>query len=150
MSAMTSVIRDPYTNYNFLVELDQIIRGAFQQVSGLDSTVEVVEYREGGDPVMRKLAGHTTHSNIVLKWGIAVDSELGEWHRRISQDPSNLAAERRGGGILLMNSRGDTVARWDFDRAWPTKYVAPDLNAESSHVAVETVELAHEGIRRVL
>jgi phage tail-like protein len=143
-------VRDPYTNYNFLVELDQVVRGAFQQVSGLDSTVDVVEYREGGDPTTRKLAGRTTHSNIVLKWGIASDNELSEWHRRISQDPSNLPAERRGGGILMLDSRGNTVCRWDFERAWPTKYVGPDLNAESSDVAVETIELAHEGIRRVL
>lgn len=146
----TGQIVDPYTNYNFLVELDQIVRAAFQQINGLDSTVEVVEYREGGDPTTRKLAGRTTYSNIVLKWGIAVDNELYEWHRRISQDPSNLPNERRGGAILLQNSRGETVSRWDFERAWPTKYTAPELNAESSDVAVETLELAHEGIKRVL
>lgn len=144
------VVIDPYTNYNFLLEFDQTIRAAFQQVSGLDSTVDIVEYREGGDPTTRKLAGRTTHSNIVLKWGIAPDIDFSEWHRRISADPSNLPNERMGGAILLMNSHGETVSRWEFERAWPTKYVAPDLNAESSDVAIETVELCHEGIKRVL
>jgi phage tail-like protein len=146
----TGEIVDPYVGFNFLVELDDIVRAAFQQVSGLDSEVEVVDYREGGDPVTRKLAGRTTFSNIVLKWGIAVDNELYEWHRRIAQDPSGLAAQRKGGAILLQNSRGDTVARWDFTRAWPAKYTGPELNAESSEIAVESVELAHEGVQRVL
>jgi phage tail-like protein len=145
----TGEIVDPYANFNFLVELDQVVRAAFQQVSGLDSTIEVVEYREGGDPVTRKLAGRTTFSNIVLKWGLAVDNELYEWHRAISQDPSNLAAERRGGAILLQNSRGETIVRWEFERAWPTKYTAPEMNAESSDIAIETIELAHEGVKRV-
>ena len=151
MSGMaTGQIQDPYTNFNFLVELDQIVRGAFQQVRGLDSTIDVIEYRQGGEATTRKLAGRTSYGNIMLKWGIATDNEFGEWHRRISQDPSNLPAERKGGAILLLDSRGTTVARWDFDRAWPTKYLAPEFNAEGNDVAVESVELAHEGIRRVL
>ena len=144
------VVQDPYTNYSFLIELDNIVRASFRQVSGLESTIDVIENPEGGRSVITKMAGRTKYANIVLRWGIDADRELYEWHRQISLDPSSLPAQRRGGAILLMNTRGETVARWDFERAWPCKYTAGDFNAETEAIAVETVELAHEGVHRVL
>ena len=67
----TGQIKDPFGNYNFLVELDGITRAAFQECSGFDSTIDVIEHREGGEnTTLRKLPGMTKYSNIVLKWGI--------------------------------------------------------------------------------
>ena len=141
----TGEIRDPYGNYNFLVEIDSITRGAFQQVSGFDSTVDVNEYREGGkNMTVHKIPGNTNYSNIQLKWGIADDRDLYEWHRRIIAGD----IERRNGSILLLDRAGREVARWNFVRAWPTKYDAPDFNAEGTDIAIETMELAHEGVWR--
>jgi phage tail-like protein len=142
----TGDIPDPFGNYNFLVEIDGITRGAFQQVSGFDSTIDVIEHREGGEnTTVRKLPGMTKYSNISLKWGITDDIELYNWHL----DAVNGTLSRKNGSIVLLDRQRNEVARWNFVRAWPTKYDGPDLNAEGNDVAIETLELAHEGITRV-
>lgn len=142
----TGDIPDPFGNYNFLVELDGISRGAFQECSGFDSTIDVIEHREGGEnTTVRKLPGMTKYSNIVLKWGITDDMDLYTWHRNAVKGQ----VERKNGSILLLDRQGSVVARWDFVRAWPTKYDGPDFNAEGTDVAIETLELAHEGVERV-
>jgi phage tail-like protein len=137
---------DPYGNFNFLVELDGIARAAFQECSGFDSTIDVIEHREGGDNVTpRKLPGMTKYSNISLKWGMTDDLELYQWHLRAVRGDT----ERKSGSIVALNRRGEEVARWNFRDAWPTKYDGPDFNAEGNDVAIETLELAHEGVERV-
>lgn len=66
--------KDPYRNYNFLVEIDGITRAGFQECSGLDSTQDPIEYREGTDSLTtRKLSGLVKYSNITFKWGITDD-----------------------------------------------------------------------------
>jgi phage tail-like protein len=142
----TGDIPDPFGNYNFLVEIDGITRAAFQEVSGFDSTIDVIEHREGGEnTTLRKLPGMTKYSNISLKWGITDDMDLYTWHRQTVQGQ----LERKNGSIVLLGRDGQEVVRWNFIRAWPTKYDGPDLNAEGNDVAIETLELAHEGLERV-
>lgn len=73
----TAVRPDPLVNFNFLVEIDGITRAAFHEVSGFDSTIDVIEHREGGENTTpRKLPGMTKHSNIILKWGMSIDTDL--------------------------------------------------------------------------
>jgi phage tail-like protein len=141
----TGQIVDPYTNFNFLVEIDGITRAAFQECSGFDSTVDVIEHREGGEnTTLRKLPGMTKYSNIQLKWGMTDDRDLYDWHRSIVQ--GNI--ERKNGSIVMLNRLGEEVARWNFVRAWPSKWDGPDLNAEGTDVAIEALELVHEGVER--
>jgi phage tail-like protein len=141
----TGVVNDPYGTFNFLVEIDGITRAAFQQVSGFDSTTDVIEHREGGDNLStRKLPGMTKYSNIVLKWGMTDDRELYDWHRRVVEGD----IERKNGSIVLLNRKREEVARWNFVRAWPSKWDGPDLNAETADAAIEMVELTHEGVER--
>ncbi|HOA24212.1 MAG TPA: phage tail protein [Aggregatilineales bacterium] len=143
----TGQIPDPFLNFNFLVELDGITRAAFQECTLADATTEVVEYREGGEiTTTRKLPGMTKYGNITLKWGMTDDTELYDWHRQTVQ--GNL--ERKNGSIILLNRLGEEVARWNFVRAWITKYDAPDMNASQSAIAVEMVEIVHEGMERVV
>jgi phage tail-like protein len=137
---------DPFGSFNFLVEIDGISRGAFQSVSGFDSSIDIVEHREGGEnTTTRKLPGLTKYSNITLKWGITDDRELYEWHR----DAVLGNVQRKNGSIVGLDRRGTEVMRWNFFNAWPSKYDAPDFNAEGNDVAIETLELAHEGLERV-
>jgi phage tail-like protein len=138
---------DPFFNYNFLVELDGITRGTFQEVSGLDATTEPIEYREGGqNTTVRKLPGLTKYGNIVLKRGVTSDTELYDWHRQTVLG----VIDRRNGSIIVLDRQGGEVARWNFIDAWPTKYDIPDFNATGNEVAVETLEIVHEGVERVL
>src|SRR4051812_41963084 len=142
----TGEVVDPHINFNFLVEIDGIARAAFQSCSGFDSTIDVIEHREGGDNItVRKLPGLNKFSNIQLKWGMTDSRKLYDWHRAAVDGN----VERKNGSIVLLNRKSEEVARWNFFGAWPTKYDAPDLNAEGNDVAIEMLELAHEGLVRV-
>jgi phage tail-like protein len=137
---------DPYGNFTFLVEIGGLSYGCFHDATGFDSTIDVIEYREGGDnTTTRKLPGVTKYTNITLKWGLTDDRKLYQWHR----DAVEGTVVRFSGSIVGLDRKGNEVARWNFVNAWPTKYDGPDFNAKGSDVAVETLELAHEGLERV-
>jgi phage tail-like protein len=136
---------DPYRSYRFRVELDGVERGGFQECSGLDFAQDPVEYREGPDPLTpRKLPGLVKYSNITLKWGISDDHELWEWR----QEALEGKIERKNGSIILVNDAGEDKTRWDFVEGWPTKWTGPNFNATGNEVAIETLEIAHEGLKR--
>lgn len=136
---------DPYRSYNFLVEIDGITRAGFQECSGLDTSQDPIDYREGIDPLTtRKLPGLVTYSNISLKWGITDDSELWDWRNDVMQG----SVKAKNGSIVLMDDTGEEKLRWNFTNGWPTKWTGPTFNSTGSDVAVETLEIAHEGIAK--
>ncbi len=136
---------DPYVNFNFLVEIDGITRASFHEASGFDSSVDVIEHREGGDSTTpRKLPGMTKHANIVLKRGITDDTQLWQWHADVVIGN----VKRKNGSIVLLDNAGQEKVRWNFFNAWPAKWTGPSLSAEGNDVAIETLELAHEGLVR--
>ncbi len=139
--------KDPYVNFNFLVEIDGIVRAAFHEVGGLDSSVDIIEHREGGENITnRKLPGQVKFSNVSLKWGMTDDLDLYNWHRQwVTGDP---AAARKNGSIVLLDRQGQEKARWNFFNGWPSKWSGPSFNAESNDVAIEALEIAHEGLAR--
>jgi phage tail-like protein len=135
--------KDPLLSYNFLVEIDGITRAGFREASGLDSSQDPVEYREGTDAfTSRKLPGMVKYSNISLKWGMTDDLEMLEWRQKTVDGK----VERRNGSIVLLDSTGAEKVRWNFRDAWPTKWTGPSFNATGNEVAIETLELAHEGL----
>ena len=139
--------KDPLINFNFLVEIDGIVRAAFREAGGLDSSISVIEYREGGENIVnRKLPGQLKFSNVTLKWGMSDDTDLYDWHRQwATGDP---AAARKNGSIVLLDRQGQEQARWNFFSAWPSKWTGPSFSAESSDLAIESLEIAHEGLVR--
>jgi phage tail-like protein len=145
--AQTGQRVDPYRNFNFLVELEGIAHASFSECTGLGSTTEVIEYREGGDnSTVRKLPGKTTYTDISLKWGLTSSTDLWDWRQQIVDG----TVERRNGSIVAVDLDNRTeVARWDFVRAWPSKWEGPSFNAKGNDVAIDTLVLAHEGLTRV-
>lgn len=137
---------DPYGSYNFLVEIDGITRAAFHEASGFDSSIDVIDHREGGNIVLNKLPGMVKYSNISLKRGITDDRELFDWHMQwVKGDP---AAKRKNGSVILLDRQGQEKVRWNFINAWPAKWTGPSFTSEGNDVAIETLELAHEGLER--
>ena len=126
-----------------MLEIDGITRAGFSEVSGLTAETSVIEYREGGDKTSsaRKLPGLTKYSNITLKRGITQDRSLSDWRKTVIDG----ATRRANGSIILLDESRQEVVRWNFRNAWPCKWEVPVLNAKSSEVAIETLELAHEG-----
>ncbi len=134
---------DPYKAFNFRVEIDGIARAAFSEVSGLDSETAVIEYRVGGEPnTVRKLPGLTKYANIVLRRGITQDAELWNWRLTVVQGN----VDRRNGSIILLDDDGTEVVRWNFFHGWIAKWEGPALSSKGNEVAIETVEIAHEGL----
>lgn len=136
---------DPYRAYNFLVEIDGITRAGFRECSGLDSTQDPIDYREGNERYnTRKLPGLVKHSNITLKWGITDDPELWNWRK----DAMVGKVVRRNGSIVLLSESGEEKGRWNFREGWPSKWTGPTFNATGNEVGIETLEIVHEGLDR--
>jgi phage tail-like protein len=134
----------PLTKFHFSVNWGGSSVG-FTEVSGLDFTTEVTEYRHGAmaDHSKIKLPGLKSFSNITLKRGtIAGDNELFEWYNATMMS----SPQRRNLTISLLNEQHDPVIVWRVKNAWPVNVKATDLNADDSGVAVESIELAHEGL----
>jgi phage tail-like protein len=137
--------KDPYINFNFTIQIDGINRAAFHECSGFNSTIDVIEHREGGAIFPSKLPGLVKVGNVTLKRGITDDDQLYAWHQRAMAGD----VERRNGSIVLRDRLGEETARWNFYDAWPTKWEGPALNSEGTDVAIETLELAVERLERV-
>ena len=137
--------KDPYRGYNFLVEIDGITRAGFRECSGLDSTQDPIEYREGNEGLTaRKLPGLNKYSNISLKWGITDDAELWDWRQQVMN--GNIDGARKNGSIVLMDDTGEEKVRWNFREGWPTKWTGPSLNATGSDFGIESLDIVHEGL----
>lgn len=139
---------DPYRVYNFWLEIDGINRAGFRECSGLDSTQDPIEYREGNETLtVRKLPGLVKYSNISLKWGITDDAELWDWRKK-AMDKGNDKELRKNISIVLADDTGEEKVRWNLSNAWPTKWTGPSFNATGNEVSIETLEIAHEGVEK--
>ena len=134
---------DPYMSFNFLVEIDGLLVGGFRKVSGLDITIDVETYREGGrNDWAHKFPGAAMQSDLTLEHGLTDIDALWQWHHDVSQG----RITRRNGTIYLLDRQRMPAMWWDFRRAYPIQWSGPQLDASSNEVAVESVTLAHEGI----
>lgn len=139
---------DPYKGFRFLVEIDGIIQAGFSEVTIPDSSQEPIEYREGSDlPTVRKIPGLVKYGNVVLKWGTTDSLDLYNWRKLVEDGKSKEA--RKNMAVIVLDEEGVPGVRWEFREAWPTKYDAPDLKATGNEIAVETLEISHEGMKRV-
>jgi phage tail-like protein len=141
----TGTRNDPYRGFNFLVEIDGINQGGFQEVGGLDASTAAVDYREGTDPAhSRKLTGLNTYSPITLKRGITDTDELWKWRQTVIDGQT----VRKNGSIVLRDETGTEKLRWNFFAAWPSKWTGPALSAGTAAVAVESLEITHEELKK--
>ena len=136
--------RDPYRSFNFRLEIDGLTVGSFRECSGLSADGNVVEYREGTDipRTARKLIGLQTYSNVTLKRGYTANTELWDWHYSFVEG----RGRRRDGLIVLQNDLRQPVWIWQFKRGLPLKWSGPALHASQNNVAIEMLEIAHEGL----
>ena len=136
---------DPFRNFRFRVEIDGLQQAGFSDISGVDASIDVVEYRVGNDPThMRKLSGLTKYSNISLKWGATNSVEMYQW----IENAINGNVERKNITIIAINEEGADIATWVVTDAWPCKYTGPSFDAKGNAVSIESLELAHEGLKR--
>lgn len=142
--------KDPVVSAWFGVEFQNQVVGAFRECSGLGSENEVVEYKASGpkgEYVVKKVPGRMKWSNITLKRGITDAMDMWEWRKLIEEGKIDDA--RKNGSIVMYTQAGEEIARWDFINAWPSKLSGPSANAQSNEVAIEELEITHEGYTRV-
>lgn len=137
--------------YHFLLEIQgvvndtRVIVGGFKSVSGMDSETEIVEFKQGNDKIVRKKPGRTTYSNIVLERGYTATDDLWNWRKNIEDGQ----IDRRSGSVIILDQDGETeVARYNFFEAWPCKWYVPDMDSDTSGMAIEKVEIAVEKVER--
>ena len=144
----SSTRKDPISNCRYQVEIDGIIQAGFSEVIMPESMSNVIEYREGTDPLrIRKLPGLTLYSNLILKYGVTDAMALYNWRKSVEQ--GKMSDARRNLAVILLDEEGNAAARWEFGAAWPCAYAAPDLDAEGNDEASETLEITFETMRRV-
>jgi phage tail-like protein len=134
----------PVPKFHFQVEWGGSKIG-FTEVSGLDITTEVIEYRDGASPEYSKvkMPGQRKYSNITLKRGtFKGDNEFYSWFNTVNLNQ----IERRNLTVSLLNENHEPVVVWKVKNAWPTKVTPTDLKADGNEVAIESLELAHEGL----
>ena len=147
---------DPYKNFKFRVKWDGRYVAGITRVSALRRVTEVIEHREGGDPSMgRKSPGRTTFEPIVLERGVTHDTEFEDWANKVWRHGAGLGNEaslqdfRKDLIIELYNEAGQLVIAYRVFRCWVSEFQAlPDLDANMSRVAVQSITLENEGWER--
>jgi len=129
-----------------LIEMEKLAVANFQECSGLAIEVEVLEVIEGGhNEFIHKLPGRIKYPNIVLKRGVTESRQFADW-RPVATD-KQIMMTRQNLSIILFDHSGAQIRRWEVTGAYPVKWTGPDMKATSMEVAIETLELAHQGWR---
>jgi phage tail-like protein len=152
---------DPLPAFNFYVGLIEegdasaalaaglaaFVLGGFSECSGLESELQVEEYQEGGvNDRVHRFPSRFAYSNIVLKRGVGFGEDLWLWHEGFLDH----GGARRSGFVVLANELRAPIKVWSFERGLPVKWTGPSLNAGTSAVAIETLEIAHEKLGLVM
>jgi phage tail-like protein len=136
--------RDPYKQFNFLVEVDGVIMGGFSEASGLTAEVDAGAYRDGRPvrEVGRRLPGVRKVATITLRRGWTQSKKLVDWCQAALKGEKKLLS----GSIVLLNEARQVKLRWKFSNGMPVKCQGPDFQATGNDVTIETLELTYEGL----
>lgn len=141
----------PYSSHHFWIELKGITEGSFSECSGLESEVEVDEWKEGGlNDLVHRFPGRVkTAPSIVLKRGLATP-ELWKWYHDLTQGKlTHGQIKRQSLSIILYDSDNSPLMRWNINGVLPIKWSGPTFKADAGEIAVESLELIHQGFVRV-
>jgi phage tail-like protein len=132
--------------FRFKIEIDGILEGSFNEVSGLQIETEFEEYSEGGlNEYIHRFPKKTKYPPLVFKRGILQSNELWLWYEGFNSGK----IKRKSGAIILNHYDGSVLGRWNFEEAYPIKWIGPQLSASKSDIAIETLEIIHNGIKAV-
>jgi phage tail-like protein len=115
------------------------------ELSGLDVETEGIEYRDGASPEYSKMKipGMQKFGNVTMKRGVfASDNDYFDWWNTVSLN----TIERRDVTVSLLNEAHEPVVVWKIKNAWPAKIGSTDLKADGNEIAIESIELAHDGL----
>jgi phage tail-like protein len=149
---------DPYRAFNFLITfvdspgapgaplqpVGSSPSGGFSECSGLEMSMDIEEYKEGGNnATILRFPTRVKWANLRLKRGVALTDDLWRWHFGFVRGQ----VVRRDGVVTLQDEQQNPVKMWSFTRGLPVKWTGPSLNATQNQVAIEELEIAHEGLK---
>ena len=148
--AVVDAASRPFLNAHFVLAIDGLLEVDFATCSGLSGEVGVEEYAEGGENrFAHRFPGRASHPNLVLGKGAGAGLGLWDWWGEYLETGF---VKPRDGQVHLLGWVGEAlvpVRVWEFRRGFPVKMAGPDLDAGSPAVAIETLEIAHHGLRLV-
>jgi phage tail-like protein len=132
----------PFPAFNFDVEVDGLVVGSFSEVSGIESEIDIEEYKEGGvNEFVHKLLKTTKSPNLMLKTGFTTLTVLYDWYKQVVM--GNI--ERKMVTITLLDSQKTPIKSWSFKNCIPVSWKGPELKSDGNAIAIESVQLAHQG-----
>jgi len=141
---------DPLVSFHFAIEIQGQVTGYFTECSGLGSETEVIEHKvvdPQGREFIQKLPGRMKWQDISLKRGITQQMDIWQWRKQV--EDGNVEGARKNGSIVMFDQSLKEVARWNFERAWPTKVSGPQLQSDSNAFGIEELTITHEFLERV-
>jgi phage tail-like protein len=140
---------DPLRASSFALEFQGVIAGVFRECSGLGSENSIITQEgrnEKGQYIVQKLPGNIKWTDIVLKSGVTSSLKMWDWRKLVEEGKVEQA--RKNGALVMYNSEGNEIARWELIRCWPSKLTGPSMDAKSGEVAIEELTVTHEGYKR--
>ncbi|MGG6263457.1 phage tail protein [Leptolyngbya sp. AN03gr2] len=145
IKSILGIPHDPYSACNFWVEVGGLVVGGFSSVKGLESSITMKSYEEGGvNNFVHQFPETTSYSNIVLSRGLTDNDLLWRWYWAATQG----MIVQHSGTILLLDRQQRPVQWWNFLNAYPVKWTGPAFDASSDEIAIEEFELVHQGIQK--
>lgn len=142
---------DPLVAFKFGLEIEGKLTGFFTQVGGIGSETEVVQQKvvnsETGETIIRQIPGRLTWTPVSLKRGVTSSIDIWEWRQMVVDGKVDDA--RTNCSVIAYSQDNTEIARWNFENAWPSKVVGPDMDSGSTDYMVEDVTIVHEGVERV-
>jgi phage tail-like protein len=137
---------DPFGNFHFTLEIDDIEVATFLEFSGLKSSAEVFEIQEGGlNAATHKLPGVSKYENFTLKYATSASTELAAWRDAYIEDEFGDRKDKSG-AVIMRDNAGNEVRRYSFHMMWPVSWEGPQLQSSASALAIETLEIAYDGL----
>lgn len=141
---------DPLVAFKFGLEISGKLSGFFTNVGGIGSESEVVEHKvmsDKGETIIQKIPGRLTWTEVSLKRGVTSNIDIWNWRKLVIDGKIDEA--RTNCSIIAYDQGQKEIARWNFENAWPSKVVGPELDSASTNYMIEEVTIVHEGMVRV-
>ena|SRR5688572_4343406 len=135
---------EDFANCRFYVRIGNETQAVFTEVAGLQVETTVQDYEEGGNNgFVHRLPGRTKVGNLTLKRGLTQGNEFFKWYADVAAG----RIVRKDVSLVIFSPKGEVVAQWDLEGAFPVKWLGPQLVADGTALPVETLELAHAGLK---
>ncbi len=147
---VTATSEDALIGSRFGLEIDGVSMSYFQGASGFSNETSLVDdavAMGNGVTVVRKLPGQLTWGPLTLTRGVTTDMEFWNWRKAVIDGDTD--GMRRNCSLVMYNHAGEEKLRYNFERAWPSKWTGPDVKSDDASVVIETLEIQYESMERV-